>query len=128
MKLLHIGAVYEDSRSDIAFVCFFSLRGRRIFAYLSFSVDKVFRTRQSIEPHRTTHMELLRADANLGAKAKLKAVGKACRSIHIDGRGIDTLLESIRRTNIVGNDCFGMSRIVLIDMCDCRLHICDNAN
>ena len=32
------------------------------------------------------------------------------------------------RTDVIGDDGLGVPRIVLIDMCDCRLHIRDHAN
>ena len=45
---------------------------------LSVTVYEVFFGGEGIETHRASCVELLGRDADLGAKAELSAVGKAC--------------------------------------------------
>ena len=40
---------------------------------------------QRLKAHGAARVQLLRADADLGAQAKLAAVGELCRRVHVDG-------------------------------------------
>ena len=45
--------------------------------YLPLAIDEILRAGQGVQPHRTAHVELLRADADLCAKAELEAIRKS---------------------------------------------------
>ena len=65
--------------------------------HLAGTADDVFVGRQFLKAHRTAGMKFVRADANLGPETEFAAVGKAGRSVPIDGRGIDLAEELLRR-------------------------------
>ncbi len=62
-------------------------------SYLTIATDKILRARQLRQCHRSACMQLLRADADFRTKAKLIAISKACRSIDINSRRINSALE-----------------------------------
>ena len=63
-------------------------------------------------------MELLGRDANLGAQAKLAAVGKARAGVGIHGRGIDLVQEALASIRVLCNDGLGVHRAVAVDVRD----------
>ena len=60
-------------------------------------------------------MELLGRDADLGAQAKLAAVGKARAGVGIYGRGIDRIQEALAGVHVLGNDGLGMHGTVFVE-------------
>ena len=75
---------------------------------LTVAVDEVFIGHECFQPHRAADVQLLRTDTDFGAKTKFKAIGEARRRIDIDGRRIDSRLESGSCRLIFRNDGFGM--------------------
>ena len=63
-------------------------------------------------------MEHLGADADLCAKAKLKAVRKSGRCVDIDAGSIDLIQEPLRVRVVFCDDCLRMPGIVAVDVCD----------
>lgn len=61
---------------------------QRYSADLAITVDNVFNSSQSVQPHRAAGMELLSGYADLCPKAKLATVSKAGRSVDIDSGSI----------------------------------------
>ena len=61
-------------------------------------------------------MEHLGADANLCAKAKLKAVRKSGRCVDIDAGGVHLIQKCPGMRFVVRDDCFGMSGVVAVDI------------
>ena len=71
-------------------------------------------------------MQLLRTDTDFGAKTKFKAIGEARRRIDIDGRRIDSRLESGSCRLIFRNDGFGMMGTEAADVVQCFLEGADD--
>ena len=61
-------------------------------------------------------MQLLRRDTDLCAEAKLAAIGKARRGVHVDRRRIHLALEARTVLGIGRHDRFAVSRAMLIDV------------
>ncbi len=59
-----------------------------LFPDLSTAVNNIFRCCHLFQPHRTAGMQLLCADADFRAEAKLPAIRETCRRIHIYCRRI----------------------------------------
>ena len=70
-------------------------------------------------------MEHLGADADLCAKAKLKAVRKSGRCVDIDAGGVHLIQKCPGMRFVVRDDCFGMSGVVAVDMRDCFFQATD---
>lgn len=64
-----------------------------LFSDLSVSKDHIFCRCQRLQSHRTSRMELLCADTDLGAESKLESVRKPGGCIHIHCRRINLILE-----------------------------------
>ena len=63
-------------------------------------------------------MELLGRDADLGAQAKLTAVGEARAGIGVYGRSIDRIQEALAGDLVLGNDGLGMHGAIAVDVRD----------
>ena len=61
-------------------------------------------------------MEFLRRDADLGTKAKHKAIRETGRGIDVNRRRINFFQEALGSEIIIGDDRFGVLRIVAIDV------------
>ena len=61
-------------------------------------------------------MQLLRADADFGAKAEFKAIGKACRRVDVDSGRIDGGLEGGSCGLVFRDDGFRMMGAETADM------------
>ena len=70
-------------------------------------------------------MEHLGADADLCAKAKLKAVRKSGRCVDIDAGSVHLIQKCPGMRFVVRDDCFGMSGVVAVDMPDCFFQAAD---
>ena len=57
-------------------------------------------------------------DADLGAQAKLAAVGEARAGVGVHGRGIDRIQEALASIRVLGDDGLGVHRAVAVDVRD----------
>ena len=63
-------------------------------------------------------MELLGRDADLGAQAKLAAVGEARAGVGVHGRGVDRIQEALASVLVLGNNSLGVHGAVAVDVRD----------
>ena len=94
-------------------------------ADLSGSLDDVLVGRQLPKPHGSPGVELLGADADLGAEAELLAVGEAGGGVDHDGGGVDLGGEALGGGQVAGDDGFGVARTVTPDVIDGAAEIVD---
>lgn len=73
---------------------------------LTVAVDEVFIGHEGFQPHGSADMQLLRADADFGAKAEFKAIGEARRRVDVDSGRIDGGLEGSRSGLVFRDDGF----------------------
>ena len=98
----------------------------RLWAYLSVSIDDIFRCGQSQKSHRSPRMKLLCADTDLCPETEFKSICKTCGGIDINCRSIHLIEESLCIKIIMGHNALGMSGVVVIDMCDGSVSRIDN--
>ena len=91
-------------------------KGQALRAHLSVAVDKPLVGGHLFQCHRAAGPQLLRADANLGTKAKLRTVGETRGCIDIDAGGINGLLEMQGGSLVVGDDALAVPTTVSVDM------------
>src|SRR5215471_5674719 len=84
--------------------------------YVALPHQTVFVDHQPIESYRAAGVRFIRADADLSAFAKAKAIRKTGRGIVHNGGRIDALEELRRCLWIFREDGVGMTGAVLIDM------------
>lgn len=85
---------------------------------LTVTGDLVLNCCQLIEPHRSAGVQLLRADADLGAEAEDPAIGKPGGGVDVDAGGIDPLLEGPAALNVIGDDDLRVVSTVVVDVVD----------
>ena len=83
-------------------------------ANLSASVNEVLVGRQRVQTHGAACVQLLGGDTDLSAKAKLTAVGEAGGGVHVDGRGINAVTESVGGRDALGDNGLAVTRGVKI--------------
>ena len=93
---------------------------------MSIADDHIFAGSQRRQSHRSTSVQFLRADADLGAKPEFEAVGEAGGSVVIDGGGIDFVQEPLRPLAVFRHDTFRMHRSETVDMGDSFVQIADH--
>ena len=76
----------------------------RLLANLPLAGDLVLDRRQLGQAHRPAGVELLGADADLGAKAELEAVGEAGRGVDVDAGRVNPVLEGLGTDQVLGDD------------------------
>ena len=89
---------------------------------LSVARDKVFVGCDLPQSHRPSGLELLRADADLGAESELESVRESRRHVHIDARGIDLVQELLRRLFVLSDNAVGMACVIAVDVFDRFIH------
>ena len=62
---------------------------------LPVSADDIFVSRKLPHPHRSSGVQLLRADADLAAESKLATVAKTRRGVGVDDRAADFVQKSL---------------------------------
>ena len=91
---------------------------------LAFSLDEPLVGGDLLQGHGAAGMELLGADAYLGAEAKLGAVGEGGGGVVVDAGGIDPTGEAGGRFGVVGDDALAMARAVAGDVADGLVGAC----
>ena len=89
--------------------------------------NDVFVTGQFVQAHRAAGMELIRADADLGAKSELAAISESSRGVPINGRRVHAIEELFGRLGVTGDDCIAMVRAVAFHVVDSLVEIVDDA-
>src|SRR5437588_9361475 len=88
------------------------------FADLAVAVDDPLGGGQLAEAAGAAGVELVGADADLGAEAELAAVVEPGAGVDHDGRAVDLGHEPTRRGEVAGQDRLGMPRAVPGDVGD----------
>ena len=63
-------------------------------------------------------MEFLGADSDFGTVAEFEAVGEAGGGVDVDHRCVDFVQEFLGVGVVVGDDCFGVFCVVVVDVCN----------
>ena len=82
------------------------------------ALDDVLGGGQLAQAHRAAGVELLGADADLGAEAELLAVDEAGRGVDEHRGGVDLAGEAVGRREVAGDDGLGVTRAVAGDVVD----------
>src|SRR5271165_4856166 len=80
------------------------------------------------QAHWAARANFVRADADLGAHAKLAPIRKTRRVIPVNGRGIHIVQELSGARHIAGNDAVGVRRTVVVDVLDGLFYAVHHAN
>ena len=73
--------------------------------------------------HRTAGVELLRADAHLGAEAELGAVGELRGGVQIDGRRVYLIYKPLPRGVVLRNNRLAVPGAIVRDVVQRRLEV-----
>src|SRR5437667_10542988 len=82
------------------------------------AVHAIFEAGELLGADWAAGMEFPGGDADLGAEAKLAAIGELRRGVVQHDRGINLVEEFFRGFGILGHDCIGVMRAVIVDMRD----------
>src|SRR6059036_68700 len=91
------------------------------------AVNTIFEACQLLGADRATGVEFAGGNADLGAETELAAVGKLRRGVMEHDCGIDLVEKFLRSMRVVGHDCVGVTRAVILDMRDRRADAVDDA-
>ena len=89
-----------------------------LFSDLSRSVYDIFNRCQRQQSHWASGVEFLGADSDFGAVAEFEAVGEAGGGVDVDYSCIDFVQEFLGMGVVVGDDCFGVFCVVVVDVCN----------
>src|SRR4051812_30680646 len=90
--------------------------------------NDVLRRGELPQPHGTAGVQLLRADADLGAEPELLAVGEPGGCIHHDGGSVHLMGEALGGVQIAGDDGLGVPRPVSVDPVDGGAEVVDDGH
>src|SRR5699024_11920378 len=88
------------------------------FSDLSISIYNIFCCCQGEKSHRSSGVDLLRADSDLRTETEFISVGKTRGGIRIDSDCVHFLQKSLCVKIIVGDNRLGMTGIVPVDVFD----------
>src|SRR5258708_7237308 len=101
---------------------------RRLGADLAAAPHDILVAGQLLDADRTASVEFVRTDADLGAHAKLGAIGKLRRRVMQHDGAIDLVEKLFRRSRGIRDDALGMLRTVLRDVGDSRGDVINDAH
>src|SRR5690606_37150392 len=99
-----------------------------LFTHMPVAEDDELLGGQALQPHGAAGVELVGADADLGAQPVLEAVGEAGGGVHHHGAGIHLAQEAPRAGDVFGHDGFGVMRAVGGDVLHGGIHVGHDAD
>ena len=92
--------------------------------HLTRPIDSILINHQSLQPHRSPSMDLIRTDPYLRPKSKSHSIRHPRARIPKHARGVNTCLELMRHGRIAGEDCVCVFGRVRVYVGDCEMAGC----